>query len=291
AIHIANSDGCFNIANCDISGQGDDALNVHDGLGWVKSIDGNKITLEATAVYMRAGDVLKFRDALFNETDATATIKDITYSGAYYDITFTEDVSDKIGLNYIAYDLSCSSENYVVRDNYIHENRARGFLLQSPNGLCENNVFYKTEMQAIKVVMDISPGLWYEGTGVDNLEIKGNEFLMCDYIATGEVITIGSNISGKTATSEPFTNIRITDNTFKEFPERVLNADNVNGLTFTGNTVDAGEEMPKSKTSARAYFGKYCDNITFENNQWQNCIAGEIAKSKKPSLWAIINSK
>ncbi|MCQ2471823.1 MAG: hypothetical protein MJ147_07285 [Clostridia bacterium] len=291
AIHIANSDGCFNIANCDISGQGDDALNVHDGLGWVKSIDRNKITLEATAVYMRAGDVLKFRDALFNETDATATIKDITYSGAYYDITFTENVSDKIGLNYIAYDLSCSSENYVVRDNYIHENRARGFLLQSPNGLCENNRFYKTEMQAIKIVMDISPGLWYEGTGVDNLEIKGNEFLMCDYIATGEVITIGSNISGKTATSEPFTNIRITDNTFKEFPERVLNADNVNGLTFTGNTVDAGSSLPKSQTSARAYFGEYCDNITFENNQWQNCIAGEIAKSKKPSLWAIINSK
>ena len=293
AIHIANSDGRFNISGCDISGQGDDALNVHDGLGVVKSIDGNKIQLTASAMYLRAGDVLKFRDDKFNETSASAEIKDLQYDSgdSRYDITFTEDVSNKLGVGYIAYNTSCCSENYVVRDNYIHENRARGFLLQSSNGLCENNRFYKTEMQAIKVVMDITHGLWYEGTGVDRLIIKNNEFEMCDYIATGEVITIGSNIDGKEAVSMPFTNVEITENTFKEFPERVLNANNINGLVFSGNTVDAGTEMPKSKTSARAYFRKYCSGITFENNIWQNCILGDIAKAKKPSLWARINSK
>lgn len=293
AIHIANSDGCFNISGCDISGQGDDALNVHDGLGWVKSIDGNKIQLTASAMYLRKGDVLKFRDDRFNETDASAEIKDLQFhsDGTYYDIEFTEDVSEKIGLDYIAYNTSCCSENYVVKNNYIHENRARGFLLQSSNGLCEGNKFYKTEMQAIKIVMDISPGLWYEGTGVDRLEIKNNEFNMCDYIGLGEVITLGSNIGGETATSMPFTNISITDNTFTELSKRVLNADNVNGLIFSGNTIDAGKEMPKSRISARAYFGKYCANITFGNNNWLNCIAGEIAKAKTVSLWAIINSK
>ena len=33
AIHIVNTNGCFNISDCDISGMGDDAINVHDGLG------------------------------------------------------------------------------------------------------------------------------------------------------------------------------------------------------------------------------------------------------------------
>ena len=291
AIHIVNTDGCFNISGCDISGQGDDALNVHDGLGWVKSVDGNKITLTANAMYLRNGDVLKFRDDKFNETDVTAQISDLRfYDGTYYDITFTEDISDKIGTDYIAYNTSCCSDNYVVRDNYIHENRARGFLLQSSNGLCENNRFYRTEMQAIKVVMDISPNLWYEGTGVDRLVIRNNEFEQCDYIATGEVITIGSNIAGNSAVSQPFTNIEITGNTFYDFPKSVLNANNVNGLTFTDNHIDAGKNLRKSITSARAYFGKYTSNIIFKNNEWSHCFVGETAKAKSATQWARINS-
>lgn len=292
AIHIVNTDGCFNISDCDISGQGDDALNVHDGLGVVKSVDGNKIQLTASAMYMRKGDVLKFRDDRFNETAISAEIAELQYhgDGTYYDITFTEDISDKIAADYIAYNTSCCSDNYVIRDNYIHENRARGFLLQSSNGLCENNKFYKTEMQAIKIVMDITHGLWYEGTGVDRLIVRNNEFEMCDYIATGEVITIGSNIDGETATSQPFTNIEITENTFRELSKRVLNANNVNGLVFSGNTIDAGKEMPKGLSGARAYFGRYCSNITFESNSWNNCLAGNIAKAQTAALWARINS-
>lgn len=291
AIHIVNTDGCFNIAGCDISGQGDDALNVHDGLGWVKSVDGNKITLLANAMYLRKGDVLKFRDDKFNETDVTAQISELRfYDGTYYDITFDEDMTDKIGMDYIACNTSCCSDNYVVRDNYIHENRARGFLLQSSNGLCENNRFYKTEMQAIKVVMDISPGLWYEGTGVDRLAIRNNEFEQCDYIGTGEVITIGSNIAGKTAVSQPFTNIEITGNTFFDLTKRALNADNANGLIFTDNKIDAGKNLRKSITSARVYFGEYTSNITFENNEWSHCFLGETAKAETVAQWARINS-
>lgn len=291
AIHIVNSDGCFNIANNDISGQGDDALNVHDGLGVVKSVDGDRITLLGNAMYLRQGDVLKFRDEKFNETAAAAEIKELQYhsDGTYYDITFTEDVSGKIGTGYIAYNTSCCSDNYVIRNNYIHENRARGFLLQSSNGLCEGNRFYKTEMQAIKIVMDITYGLWYEGTGVDRLIIRNNEFEACDYIALGEVITIGSNIDGETATSQPFTNIEITGNKFFDFPQRVLNANNVNGLKFTDNTVDAGKNLRKSPTSARALFGEHTSNITFENNTWKHCLVGETAKAEKAAEWARIN--
>ena len=291
AIHIVNSDGCFNIADNDISGQGDDALNVHDGLGWVKSVDGSNIQLIGNAMYLRKGDILKFRDDKFNETDISAEIKGLEYhyDGTYYDITFTESVGGKVGENYIAYNTSCCSENYVVRDNYIHENRARGFLLQSSNGLCEGNRFYRTEMQAIKIVMDISPGLWYEGTGVDRLVIRDNEFEACDYIATGEVITIGSNIDGKTATSMPFTNIEITGNSFKNLTERVLNANNVNGLDFSGNTVDAGRELRRSPSSCRAYFGEYCSNIKFESNEWKNCAFGGTAKAETAAEWARIN--
>lgn len=293
AIHIVNTNGCFNISNCDISGQGDDALNVHDGLGWVKSVDGDKMNIVGNAFYIRKGNVLHFRDKKFNDTEFTAEIKDYVYhpENTSYDITFTENIGANVGVDYIADNTSCCSDNYVVRNNYIHENRARGFLLQSSNGLCENNRFYKTEMQAIKIVMDISPNLWYEGTGVDRLVIRNNDFEMCDYIDNGEVITIGTNIAGQKAVSQPFTNIEITGNTFKEFPSRVLNADNVNGLVFSSNSIDAGTKMPKKLTSARAYFGEYVSNIRFKNNEWKHCLFGGTAKAEKIYEWARINSK
>ncbi len=292
AIHIVNTNGHFRIAGCDISGQGDDALNVHDGLGWVKSVDGNKISLLGNAILLAAGDTLHFRDELCNDTDINAAVTALTYhpETTSYELTLDRDMSALIKADYIAYNTAYDSGNYVVSDNYIHENRARGFLLQSSNGLCENNHFYKTEMQAIKVIMDISPGLWYEGKGVDNLIIRNNTFDMCDYIATGEVITVGSNIAGKTAVSQPFTNVEITGNTFTEIPARVMNCNNANGLIFSGNTVDAGSVMPKSKTAVRAFFGEHCSNITFEANTWENCLLGDVAAAGSADVWARLNA-
>lgn len=293
AIHIVNTNGCFNISGNDISGQGDDALNVHDGLGWVKSVSGDRIELLGNAILLEQGDTLHFRDELFNDTDINAVITAISYhpESTSYDLTLDRDVSGELRSDFIAYNTAYDSGHYTVRNNYIHENRARGFLLQSSDGLCENNRFYKTEMQAIKVIMDISPGLWYEGKGVDRLVIRNNTFDFCDVIATGEVITVGSNIAGKTAVSQPFTNLAVTGNTFTEFPDRVLRCNNANGLVFTDNTVNAGTVMPKSKTEAKAYFGRYCSNVTFRDNVWENAALGQIAAAESVAVWARINEK
>lgn len=291
AIHIVNTNGCFNIAGNDISGQGDDALNVHDGLGCVDEVNGNKIRITANAMCIRDGLTLAFRNELFEPVETKAKIVTYEYfpGDAAYLITLDRDVSSEVKQGYITFCTDYDSGNYVVRDNYIHENRARGFLLQSSNGLCENNRFYKTEMQAIKVVMDISHGLWYEGKGVDRLVIRNNSFELCDYIGTGEVITVGTNIDGKEAVSQPFTNVEITGNTFKDFPGSVINVNNVNGFSFTDNKINAGDFMPESKNGARAVFGKYCSNVSFSENEWENCPLGEAAKSKNIAVWAKIN--
>ena len=74
AIHIVNTDGCFNISGCDISGMGDDAVNVHDGLGYVSGVNGNSLTLIASAMRLNEGDTLAFKNEKFENTDATAKI-------------------------------------------------------------------------------------------------------------------------------------------------------------------------------------------------------------------------
>ncbi len=265
AIHIVNTCGCFRVEGCDISGQGDDALNVHDGLGYVQSKEGNTIYMYASNMSLSVGDTLRFKDEEYYESDVSAVITESGTEGSLRKITL--DDASRVQVGWVAYNTGVNSGNYVIRNNYIHHNRARGFLLQSDNGLCEGNRFEQVEGQAIKVVMDIIPSLWQEGTGVDNLVIRDNTFERCDYSHWGEIITLSTSIDGREASNRIFTNIAITGNTFSGFDTRVFNANNVNGFVFAGNTVHT--ESPGN----RARFGEYCDNVTYEDNTFTGAAA------------------
>ncbi len=294
AIHIVNTDGCFNISGCDISGMGDDAVNVHDGLGYVSEINGNTLTLIASAMRLQAGDVLAFKNDKFENTDFTAKIVSVKALEGIIKEVVVENLPESVTEGWTAYNTECNSSNYVISNNYFHENRARGLLLQSSNGLCENNRFYKTMAQAIKVVMDIEPTLWQEGTGVDNLIIRNNTFEKCNYSDWGSVIEIGTNIAGKSAETAVFTNIEITSNTFRDIPSLMLTADNTNGFIFSNNTIDSGDFFDGNRSKGRLHFGRYCSNITCSNNSLTDSGVfreKEIVLADNAVVWAQVNSQ
>ncbi|MBE6782622.1 MAG: hypothetical protein E7536_01260 [Ruminococcaceae bacterium] len=294
AIHIVNTDGFFNISGCDISGMGDDAINVHDGLGYVSAVKSNTLTLTASAMRLKVGDTLAFKNDKFENTGLTAkiiSVKDIDWITKEIVV---EGLSESVTTGWTAYSMECNSSNYIIRNNYFHENRARGLLLQSSNGVCENNRFYKTMAQAIKVVMDIEPTLWQEGTGVDNLVIRNNTFEMCNYSDWGTVIEIGTNIAGRSAETSVFTNIEITSNTFKDVPSLVMKTNNVNGFVFKDNTIDSGTFFDDNKSKGRINFGKYCSNIIYTDNNFVDSgflDVNKIVLADNIVVWAQINSQ
>ena len=264
AIHIANTNGRFRVEGCDISRQGDDALNVHDGLGYIHAVEGDTVQMYASAFKLSAGDTLRFKDAAFQDIpDFSAVIVSADTSGKLKTVRFDRDVSAVLRPGFIACNAAADSSGYVLRNNYIHENRARGFLLQSSCGLCENNRFYKTQMQAIKIVVDIIPELWQEGTGVNTLEIRGNTFDRCVVGENSEVITLSTHLNGRSADGYAFENIDVVGNTFSAFPGRVVNAANVNGFCFAENAV-----QPERHDNALR-FGAYCENLRLYGNDWQ----------------------
>lgn len=294
AIHIVNTDGCFNISGCDISGMGDDAINVHDGLGYVSSASGNRLVLTASAMRLKAGDTLAFKNEKFENTDVKAKIVSVRDIDWITKEVIVESLPEGVTEGWTAYSMECNSGNYVIRDNYFHENRARGLLLQSSNGLCENNRFYKTMAQAIKVVMDIEPTLWQEGTGVDNLVIRNNSFEKCNYSDWGTVIEIGTNIAGGTAETAVFTNVEITGNTFTDMPSNLLRVNNVNGLVISNNAVDTGDFFDSSSVQGRMEFGKYCYNVIYSDNYFADggfLRFKEVAVAKNVRVWSMINSQ
>ena len=294
AIHIVNTDGCFNIEGCDISGMGDDAVNVHDGLGYVSSADGNTLTLVASAMRLNEGDILAFRNEKFENTEFTAKIVSVKALDWITKEVVVENLPEEVTEGFVAYSTECDSSNYVIRNNYFHENRARGLLLQSSNGLCENNRFYKTMAQAIKVVMDIEPTLWQEGTGVDNLVIRNNTFEKCNFSDWGCVIEIGTNIAGESAKTAVFTNIEISANEFRDVPSMLMKADNVNGFAFSDNRIGTGDFFAEQMSQGRLSFGRYCSNVTYCNNEFTDSGFMEIKKivqAESIAVWAQINSQ
>ena len=294
AIHIVNTNGCFNISNCDISGMGDDCINVHDGLGYVSSVNENTIILTASAMRLEEGDTLAFKNDKFENTDLTAKIVSVKDIDWITKEVVVDGLPESITAGWTAYNTACNSGNYVIANNYFHENRARGLLLQSSNGLCESNRFYKTMAQAIKVVMDIEPTLWQEGTGVDNLVIRNNTFEKCNFSDWGSVIEVGTNIAGRSAETAVFTNIEISSNSFKDIPSILMRADNINGFVFVDNTVDCGEFFDRNSSQGRIRFGDYCSDITYTDNTFTDggfMQYKEIAMTDSISVWAQVNSQ
>ena len=294
AIHIVNTNGCFNISGCDISGMGDDCLNVHDGLGYISEINEDTITMIASAMRLEAGDTLAFKNDKFEDTGLTAKIVSVKAQEGITKEVVVESLPESVTAGWAAYNTACDSSSYVIADNYFHENRARGMLLQSSNGLCENNRFYKTMAQAIKVVMDIEPSLWQEGTGVDNLIIRNNTFEKCNFSDWGSVIEIGTNIAGRSAEAAAFTNIEISSNSFIDIPSTLMRADNVNGFIFADNTVDVGAFFDKNSVQGRLELGRYCSDITYTDNSFIDSgflRHKEIVKSDSARVWAQVNSQ
>lgn len=294
AVHINDAEGCFIIENCDFSRQGDDDVNINSGIGIIKKVENRRTILIAADGSMdtEPGDVITFRDEKFHLLGFTAVVESCEgVESKLRRVTFRNDLPDTVKKDCMLFNAEYTGNNYVIRNNYFHEHRARGLLLQTSDGLVENNVFYKTCHDAIRIVMDISDGLWHEGTGADNIEIRNNTFIECGVIGT-EVIEIGTHINGKGGRAYAFTNIRIENNEFRDICGNLLLVNNVNNLVFSGNKITVGNVYRQDIGQGRSYFMRDCANVSFSDNVYTDVAPlsfTKIIRSDDPFLWARLN--
>lgn len=258
-IHVSNSGGYFRIDNCDLSFCGDDILNVHSNMFYIESIDESRTVLEGTVPnkIVEPGHTLRFMDLHFNPIDCEATVSSITRNGFKATITLTEPLPDIVTVDMAAYNKNRHSANYVLTNNYVHETKGRGFLLNSDNGLCDGNTFYRTCSQTLQVRTDIPSDKVIEGTGADHIQISNNTFIECNFGGRGDVITIESLLNGERVQNTPLAEISVTDNQFTSCYQEVINADNVNGLTIENNVIRDCENY---------FIGEHCKNVKVESN-------------------------
>ena len=267
-VHIANTNGKFRISGCDFSFMGDDDVNVHDNIATVTDkLDEKTVEIYTNANNFAAGDTAIFSSKGFDRLGFSAEVTSVEGKK----LTFDKELPDYIVKDCIVSNGSIDSGNYVISGNYFHENRARGLLLQSNNGLCENNRFYKTMANPIKVIMDISSELWLEGTGVNGLVIRNNSFVECNVVEWSAQISISTNIDGKSADSTLFYNITVENNSFDNFYGRLVDASNVSNLKICGNRVNNKDGSYEARRG-RIIIRQSCSRVTISNNEYKASV-------------------
>lgn len=267
-VHIANTNGKFRISGCDFSFMGDDDVNVHDNIATVTDkLDEKTVEIYTNANNFAAGDTAIFSSKGFDRLGFSAEVTSVEGKK----LTFDKELPDYIVKDCIVSNGSIDSGNYVISGNYFHENRARGLLLQSNNGLCENNRFYKTMANPIKVIMDISSGLWLEGTGVNGLVIRNNSFVECNVVEWSAQISISTNIDGKSADSTLFYNITVENNSFDNFYGRLVDASNVSNLKICGNRINNKDGSYEDRRG-RIIIRQSCSRVTISNNEYKASV-------------------
>lgn len=267
-VHIANTNGKFRISGCDFSFMGDDDVNVHDNIATVTDkLDEKTVEIYTNANNFAAGDTAIFSSKGFDRLGFSAEVTSVEGKK----LTFDKELPDYIVKDCIVSNGSIDSGNYVISGNYFHENRARGLLLQSNNGLCESNRFYKIMANSIKVIMDISSGLWLEGTGVNGLVIRNNSFVECNVVEWSAQISISTNIDGKTADSTLFYNITVENNSFDNFYGRLVDASNVSNLKICGNRINNKDGSYEARRG-RIIIRQSCSRVTISNNEYKASV-------------------
>lgn len=117
--------------------------------------------------------------------------------------------------------------------------------------------------------MDIMPGLWYEGTGVNNLVIRNNEFKLGCYSGWDSAIRIETNIADSGAQVAAFSNITVDSNRFINCENYILRADNVSGLNITNNKIINTRSIDGiDLRCGRIRLGDCCSAVKISGNRW-----------------------
>lgn len=269
AIHIADTGGFARIEKCDFSFMGDDCINIHDNIAVIASMVDSSSCVINEHMGCRVGDTLVVKRDDFADTGIELVVSHITEHGeGKRTLRFEKASSGDIGAGCILFNKKYNSSNYVIWDNNFHENRARGLLLQSGNGLVEGNRFYKTQGAAILVLVDVQPGLWAEGTGVENLLIRDNLFECCDVNDWTALISMKITLpSGKNCKSV-FREIVFEKNTFVAYPRRCFYISSAEKIRIQENRFLNSLPDNDADTLSQSVLVEHSENVLIHNNSY-----------------------
>ncbi|MBO4406100.1 MAG: right-handed parallel beta-helix repeat-containing protein [Clostridia bacterium] len=252
SMHIGNSGGYAIVEDCDFSFAGDDGINIHDNVGLItEKLDGRTFIVQTRLSCVEGDEIGLLRDDIL-DVGFTARVEKLEkLENRLQKIVFDRELPAECGKNWVTFNTKFSTRNYIFRNNYFHENRARGLLLGASCGLVENNVLYKTQGPAIWTVVDIEPR-WSEGTGVHDLTVRGNKFIDCDVNAWASCVYVRTLIPAGDSPAAVFRDITFENNLFENCSSYAISLRSAGNVKLVGNTfrLSASRKNPRPERNA-----------------------------------------
>ncbi len=248
--HVAQSQGYLKIEGCEFGFCGDDCINVHDSSAFgiktgPRTLTIPKLTISA-ALGIHIGDQIELRNDDFSPAFFTAEISEIKYPPAgsrKYSLVFEKNLPEPKGSGFVVFNHRYGSSNIIIRNNFFHDNRARGILLMSNNITVENNRFFHTERAAVMLVTGYAK-FWAEGYGASNIIIRNNNFSRINPIADREMAPaiyispfIGTDPSTQKTKFPLFNDILIESNIFHNCMGGIAYICSAKNVIFCCNTI------------------------------------------------------
>lgn len=290
ATHFVGCRGKVVLKNCTFNNQLDDATNVHGTYQKIVDIlDYNKIGVRMMHHQQKGFVVAQPNDTIgFVRLDNSFfpyeknTVKKIEYLNSRYQIvTFNKDLPKDIEPGDLIENLSAYPD-LLVKNCIISKNRARGLLISNPvNTVIEDN-FFNTEMEAI--LIPVESGHWFESGNAANVIIRNNVFQ--DSQHGGHNRGVIRFVTDDDNENIAFRNIEISNNTFNQFDNLILEIANTDGLKFTKNIITNSETFPQLYPDNSAVKIKSSKNIVFKNNTYSGKAKKILETSNADSIMA-----
>lgn len=284
-LQVSGCKGLVEVNRCVFEGMMDDPINVH---GTYLPVTGraDQRTLRCRfgqpqsigqTWWADPGDRVDyvFRDSVL--THGTNTVESFRLlNDNEAEIRLADPVPAEIGPGWVLENMTMHPRVRIANSRFGNQ-RARGVLFTTPRPVViENNTFY-TSGSAVLINGDANG--WFESGVVRDAVIRNNTFLNCNQASYqfGEaVISIDPVVNKPDPGSYSHSNIRIENNVFKTFDAPVLYAESVDGLRFTGNTIERTHVYAPWHPRKAAITLDRCRDVTIRGTKLVGDVLGPV---------------
>jgi polygalacturonase len=284
-IHAMGCKGHISIKDCEWEGLMDDPINIHGTcVRIMEVISPTKLRcrfMEGMSVGLRwavTGDNVGFtNNRTLNSVEQNSVASFTPENEREFILETTEPFSEKVEVGMALENLTWTP-SVEIRDSRFLSCRARGLLVSTPGKVVIANNFFASSGSAILIAGDAN--YWYESGAVTDVTIENNTFhysvLSSMYQFTEAIISILPEIPLPDSQKPYHRNIKIVNNRFNPFDSPILYATSVDGLTFSGNTIERSYELTPWHPRKAAITIDACKNVQILDN---NVIGDVLGKT------------
>jgi hypothetical protein len=273
--HILDSQGSILIADSEITGTGDDCINIHDNCAQgVRKTGANTLLLINNPKWrMKAapGDRVELYRPDYAPIGFIGTVKAVTYTGKNNSdalLEFAEALPETVSPLSIVFNHRYGSNDVRIVNNRFDHGRV---LLSGRRATIAGNHFDHPAANAIQLATEIAGALWSEGSGCEDIVIRGNVIRGANRIHKfgGPAIhAVPVLPAGRTA-HPLFRNILIEDNRIIDSHGPVLSLGACQGVVVRGNRIEADAPVQGSNALAGCIKVECSSDLRLGGNTWK----------------------